>query len=91
MKYKYSRNAISGEIEVYSEDCEFVGKILTMGDVIMAEDKKDRRSPYYDNKPTEEKPKVPSLIQRWLDDDDPFGTVDGSPIPDEAGEEDADI
>ncbi len=31
----------------------------------------------------EEKPEAPSLVQRWLDDDDPFGLADGSPIPDE--------
>lgn len=40
------------------------------------------------NKPTEEKQEVPSLIQRWLDDDDPFGTADGEPIPDDDFEED---
>lgn len=32
---RFSRNPISGEIEVYSDDCEYLGKIHTMGDDLM--------------------------------------------------------
>ena len=56
--------------------------------MLMANLNETERRKIYDENGNEIKD-VPPLIRRWLEDDDPFGTINGDLLP--ADEEDDDI